>query len=156
MGHENRESLERQFVRWVYQDDTYQHMPFKPENQEPKRRPAGPVPPINRVLFALTGAGCEWRAAQRDVDSWHAQCPTHDDTRPSLQITRNADGSIYFRCWAGCSKEGILAALGLGWRDLWDAADRDYGRRDVKRPLLPVHLRRAMEQLIGADDERRS
>jgi hypothetical protein len=63
---------------------------------------------------------------------------------------------VWLKCWAGCSKEGVLAALGLEWRDLWDAAERDSGRRDVKPPLLPGHLRRAMEMLIGADDERRA
>jgi hypothetical protein len=156
MDQQETESLERQFVRWIYRDNTYEHMTFKPQNLEPRRRPTGPLPPINRVLFALTGAGCDWRPSTTDVDSWQAQCPTHEDTRPSLLVRRNGDGSVWLKCWAGCSKEGVLAALGLEWRDLWDAAERDSGRRDVKPPLLPGHLRRAMEMLIGADDERRA
>jgi hypothetical protein len=153
---DKQESLERQFVRWIYRDNTYEHMTFKPQNLEPRRRPTGPLAPINRVLFALTGAGCDWRPSISDVDSWQAHSPTHEDTRPSLLVRRNGDGSVWLKCWAGCSKEGVLAALGLEWRDLWDAAERDHGRRDVKPPLLPGHLRRAMEQLIGSDDERRA
>jgi hypothetical protein len=148
------ESIERQFVRWVYSGPEYEHMPHRPANLEPRRRPSGPLPPINRVLFALTGAGCDWRPSTADVDSWQAQCPTHEDTRPSLLVRRNGDGSVWLKCWAGCSKEGVLAALGLEWRDLWDAAERDYGRRDVKPPLLPGHLRRAMQDLLSADERR--
>jgi hypothetical protein len=55
-------------------------------------------------------------------------------------------------------KEGILAALGLEWRDLWDAAEHDPGRRHAtrQRPLLAPHLRRAMEELLRMDDERRA
>lgn len=134
-------------------------MRYRPASREPRRKPSTePLPPINRVLFALTDAGCDWRPALRDADSWQANCPTHQDTRPSLQVTRNADGSIWLKCWAGCSKEGILAALGLEWRDLWDGARFDAGRRDGLnvRPLLPAHLRRAMEDLIRTDDERRA
>jgi hypothetical protein len=152
------ESLERQFVRWAYQSDETT-LPYRPASQEPKRRPnREPLPPINRVLFALTDAGCDWKPAARDVDSWQAQCPTHTDTRPSLQVRRNPDGSLWLKCWAGCSKEGILAALGLEWRDLWDGGQFDSGRRDGLnlKPLLPPHLRRAVEDLIRLDDERRA
>lgn len=152
------ESIERQFVRWAYQSDE-NTLPYRPASQEPKRRPSTePLPPINRVLFALTSAGCDWKPAARDVDSWQSQCPTHDDHDPSLHVNRNADGSIWLKCWAGCSKEGILAALGLEWRDLWDGSQFDAGRgRGLNvKPLLPAHLRRAMEDLLKADDERRA
>ena len=157
MSSREPESTERQFVRWVYgSDETI--LPYRPASQEPRRRPnREPLPPINRVLFALTDAGCEWRPAVRDIDSWQAQCPAHEDTRPSLLVRRNADGSIWLKCWAGCPKETILAALGLEWRDLWDAADRDYGRRrPYVQPLLKPHLRRAVEDLLRRDDERRT
>jgi hypothetical protein len=104
----------------------------------------------------LNAAGCDWRCS-RDVDQWVAQCPTHDDSRPSLVVRRNHDGSVWLKCWGGCSKEGILAALGLEWRDLWEASERDFDRaKPVVRPLLAPHLRRAMVDLLRLDDERRA
>lgn len=151
------ESIERQFTRWAYGTDS--QLPYLPASRDPRPRPQRPDqdPPINRVLNALHNAGCTYRPSPQDVDSWGALCPTHDDTRPSLHVKRNHDGTIWFRCWAGCSKEGILHALGLEWRDLWAASEHDPGRRSrFVKPLLPAHLRRAMEDLLRADDLRRA
>lgn len=150
------ESTGRQFVRWVYGDDC--QLPYRPASHEPKLRRSNSDtdPPINRVLGALNAAGCSYRPSTTDVDSWQSHCPTHQDTRPSLSVRRNYDGSVWLKCWAGCSKEGILAALNLVWRDLWDASEHDPGRaKPFVKPLLPAHLRRAMEDLLKADDERK-
>lgn len=152
-GERERESDNRQFVRWAL--GGCPDMPHLPASREPKRKHQ-PDPPVNRVLNALLGAGCTYRPA-RSVDEWEAHCPTHEDSKPSLVVRRNGDGSVWIKDWAGCSKEAILDALGLEWRDLWDASENDYGRRDAlkPKPLLPAHLRRAMEDLLRLDDERR-
>jgi len=151
------ESHERQFVRYAYAEDC--QLPYRPASHEPKTPPMRDYrqPPIDRVLAALNDAGCAYRPAAADLDSWQAECPTHDDTKPSLNVRRNHDGTVWIKCWAGCSKEGILHALGLEWRDLWDASEHDAGRaKPFVKPLLPPHLRRAMEELIRLDDERRA
>ncbi len=50
---------------------------------------------------------------------WSARCPAHDDRSPSLSVRE--DGTrVLFHCHAGCAPEAVLAALGLGWRDLYD------------------------------------
>lgn len=151
------ETLGRQFTRWAY--DTDSQLPYLPASRDHRPRGGDPRqdPPINRVLNALHNAGCTYRPSPTDVDSWGAQCPTHQDTRPSLHIKRNHDGMVWIKCWAGCPKEQILAALGLEWRDLWEASERDTGRaQPFVRPLLPAHLRRAMEQMLLLDDARRA
>ena len=105
--------------------------------------------PIERVLGSLPG---EWRVT-RDPDEWVAQCPAHEDRAPSLVIRRNADGMVWLKCWAGCEKERILEALGLQWRDLWEECADDHTAFNYRyRSGLPVHLRRAMEQLLARDD----
>lgn len=155
--HREPESLTRMALRDAYGDQA--DLPYLPASREPKHRPQHGYsqPPINRVLSALLAAGCTYRASSTDVDSWQANCPTHDDGKPSLHVKRNHDGSIWLKCWSGCAKEGILHALGLEWRDLWDASEHDSGRRKVfVKPLLEPHLRRAMEDLIRMDDERRA
>lgn len=45
-------------------------------------------------------------------DGWIAPCPAHPDRRPSLSIREGDDGKLLLKCFAGCSFEAILDALG--------------------------------------------
>jgi len=44
---------------------------------------------------------------------WMACCPAHEDRRPSLKIDEGADGRVLLHCFAGCTFEEVLSALGL-------------------------------------------
>lgn len=48
-----------------------------------------------------------------------AQCPAHDDTRPSLSVSQ-IDGSALVYCHAGCETVDVLAAVSLTPADLYD------------------------------------
>jgi len=48
-----------------------------------------------------------------------AQCPGHDDSRPSLTVTRGAD-RVLVHCHGPCSKEDIAGAVGWTVPDLFD------------------------------------
>jgi predicted protein tyrosine phosphatase len=50
-------------------------------------------------------------------NSWLACCPAHDDRTPSLTLT-DRDGRILIHCFAGCSTESVLGAIGLDWDDI--------------------------------------
>jgi 5S rRNA maturation endonuclease (ribonuclease M5) len=68
--------------------------------------------PIEQVLSRLpdrkeTGAG------------FSACCPAHDDHSPSLSIKEAEDGAVLLKCFAGCSTEQVVAALGLRTADLF-------------------------------------
>ena len=144
------ESLERQFVRHVYAEDCL--LPHRPASKE---RPINlpPETPIDRVLGSLPG---DWRALP-NPDEWEAQCPAHDDHNPSLVIRRNPDGMVWIKCWAGCTKESILDALGLEWRDLWERSEQDTGAANyLSRPKheIPEHLQTAMRQLLAREERR--
>jgi len=52
--------------------------------------------------------------------SYKALCPAHDDLRPSLSITLEADDRILLHCFGGCQTEKILEQLGLGFKDLYN------------------------------------
>lgn len=52
-----------------------------------------------------------------------ARCPAHDDHDPSLSVTQGADGRILLHCFAGCSPENIVGAMGLTMRDLFPEND---------------------------------
>jgi hypothetical protein len=40
-----------------------------------------------------------------------AHCPAHDDANPSLSLTEKADGTLLWKCFAGCSQDAVREAL---------------------------------------------
>ena len=53
------------------------------------------------------------RGVKRQGDGWIALCPAHDDTKPSLSISKGRVKDYVFHCHAGCSYESIMEALGI-------------------------------------------
>ena len=49
---------------------------------------------------------------------WLACCPAHNDKSPSLAIKFTDDGKILIHCFAGCSVEEIVSAIGFTLADL--------------------------------------
>jgi hypothetical protein len=77
-----------------------------------------------RVLDRLdgvrpTGNGC-----------WIAKCPAHPDRSPSLSI-RDANDRVLLHCFAGCDPDDVLAAIGLGLKDLFE--------RPLAHHVAPIH-----------------
>jgi hypothetical protein len=62
--------------------------------------------PILPLLEALP------KARQVRPGAWAASCPAHEDHNPSLSWAVNGDGHIGVKCFAGCSAEAIVGALG--------------------------------------------
>lgn len=46
---------------------------------------------------------------------WTARCPAHSDKRPSLAIRECDDGRVLLHCFAQCSVEEVLNAIGMDW-----------------------------------------
>src|SRR5215472_4139521 len=59
------------------------------------------------------------KARNARAGRWVAQCPAHPDRSPSLSIREGDDGRLLLHCFAGCSPEEILSALGLKMRVLF-------------------------------------
>lgn len=55
-------------------------------------------------------------AGRRSGAGWVAQCPGHNDRKPSLSI-RDSNGKTLVHCWAGCAQTDVLDALRA--RGLW-------------------------------------
>ena len=65
------------------------------------------------VLLLLEGV------RPRGSDKWTARCPAHDDGTPSLAVTyRNR--RLLLKCWANCSIDSIVAAMGITLAHLFD------------------------------------
>lgn len=75
-----------------------------------------PATAVDKLVDALRDNG---RNVVVNGDRVQAQCPAHDDTSPSLSITR-IDGSALVHCHAGCETVDVLAAVGLTMADLYD------------------------------------
>jgi len=72
---------------------------------------------FTRVVDKLAANGAKVRTTGEGRAS--AQCPAHNDGTPSLSVTR-IEGSVLLHCHGGCDTDNVLAALGLGKRDLFD------------------------------------
>jgi uncharacterized protein DUF3987/Toprim domain-containing protein len=68
-------------------------------------------PPVEKLITRLR--------AKRSAKGWRARCPAHDDREPSLSIDEGADGRALVKCWAGCTLDAVLLALGLTKKDLF-------------------------------------
>jgi 5S rRNA maturation endonuclease (ribonuclease M5) len=68
-------------------------------------------------LQALAGSGKVVKPTGQD--RWIAQCPAHDDGKPSLSIARGRGQALAF-CFAGCQLADIASALQMRIDDLFD------------------------------------
>ena len=61
-----------------------------------------------------------YKARRSGRGKWMARCPVHRDRMASLEIKEGKNaGSTIVGCYAGCSKDAVLAAVGLTMRDLF-------------------------------------
>lgn len=68
------------------------------------------------------------KGVHRSGNKATALCPAHEDTTSSLSATEGRDGRILLKCFAGCTIEQIVAALGLQMSDLMGANGRKRAR----------------------------
>ena len=59
------------------------------------------------------------RNVRKVRDGSSALCPSHDDRENSLHVAESETGSILLHCFAGCTPEAIVQALGIEMRDLF-------------------------------------
>ncbi|MDX1882256.1 AAA family ATPase [Mycolicibacterium sp. 120270] len=98
---------------------------------------------FQRVVDAFRDYGCT--VTDNGHGKAQAQCPTHEDNRPSVTIGPRRKGEgVVLKCGAGCETTDVVAAVGLSMSDLFDddqlshaySAERDYiysGGRKVHR-----------------------
>jgi putative DNA primase/helicase len=72
---------------------------------------------FERVRDSLTSLGK--RTENNRSTHFTAQCPAHEDGRPSLSVDCKGDRVMLY-CFAGCHVEDVVGALGLELSDLFD------------------------------------
>src|SRR5260370_2224337 len=96
-----------------------------------------PVPfpdsPLETVLARLKGVRTSLRG-------WVAWCPAHRDREPSLSIGLGEQGHVLPNCFAGCSLDRIVEAMGLAVAELFPKAPSasDSQREQMQRNVLTL------------------
>ena len=81
---------------------------------------------------------------RKTKDGWIAACPAHADKKPSLSIGVGQEGQILLRCFAGCTPEAIVDALGLRMADLFPKSASASGPRPARQlPAVATWLRKS-------------
>jgi len=99
--------------------------------------------PLARVYAALEDADCHPRGP---VYKFAARCPVtghgkgRGDRHPSLSVREGADQRVLVYCFAGCSAEEIVRAIGLTMADLFPRGHNRGGRGGKPLPApRPEH-----------------
>lgn len=74
---------------------------------------------------------------------WQACCPAHKDKSPSLSIREMEDGRVLVHCFAGCSVNEVVDAVGLDLDCLFPPKSLTNGPRE-KRPFAAADALRAI------------
>ena len=91
-------------------------------------------------------------AVKRTGESrWIGRCPAHPDRRPSLAIREVPDGRVLIHCFAECSTEAVLSALGVEFDALFPTRLSEINHCE-RRPFNPMDVLRCLgnEALIIA------
>src|SRR2546425_8621051 len=72
-------------------------------------------PPLETVMARLKGV-------RKSLHGWVACCPAHSDREPSLSIGLGDEGQVLLNCFAGCSLDMIVEAMGITVADLFPTA----------------------------------
>ena len=75
--------------------------------------------------------------------AYTACCPAHGDKSPSLAIRELDDGRILMKCFANCSIQEIMGAIGMEIGDLFPEINKDLP--PVKRKYYATDLLRVIE-----------
>src|SRR3990172_157036 len=79
-----------------------------------------------KVLLSRLEKPKKSRAPRGCIEEWISRCPAHNDRKPSLSIGLTKEGKILLKCFAGCTPESILEAIGFKMADIqtevWEKA----------------------------------
>ena len=75
--------------------------------------------------------------------AYTACCPAHTDKSPSLAIRELDDGRILMKCFANCSIQEIMGAIGMDIGDLFPNVNKDLP--PVKRKYYASDLLKVIE-----------
>ena len=104
---------------------------------------------LDLVLDRLRSRGSRVRCV-RD-GRYRAQCPAHDDRKPSLSVSLKSD-RVLLHCFGRCRPQHILSELGLTWRDLYTVAPN---QRQSPSRIVAIYQYENLDGVCEAEKVRR-
>ena len=92
-----------------------------------------------------TSSKVHWRSSTRA----RITCPSHDDRRPSLDVSIGERG-LLLKCWAGCRLTDICSALGLEIPQLFFDFFQDRARPQPRPARRPYYRLRTWKERASA------
>ena len=83
------------------------------------------------------------RVKRTGTGRWMACCPAHDDRSASLSVRELDDGRVLVHCFAECSVEEVLGAVGLKFDALYPEKRIEHSKPE-RRPFPAVDILRAI------------
>jgi len=87
------------------------------------------------------------KKVKKNGNQWLACCPSHKDNSPSLSVTMGNKG-IILRCFAGCTTESIVSAMGLKMADLFNEQPKEIILPTVKPKIVETYI---YQDALGKD-----
>lgn len=84
------------------------------------------------------------RVRRTGKDRWMCRCPAHGDKGPSLSIRELEDGRVLVHCFASCSVDEVLSAVGMTVEDLFPDRINGHGSKGERRPFPAADVLRAI------------
>ncbi len=81
---------------------------------------------------------------RKNGNDYMACCPAHDDKSPSLTIAEKEDGRVLLHCFAGCSADEVLGAIGLELKDVMPENVGFHRRKPDRRPFNALDVLNAV------------
>ncbi|MBA2526534.1 MAG: hypothetical protein H0V18_12265 [Pyrinomonadaceae bacterium] len=79
------------------------------------------------------------KGVKKSGSGWVAQCPAHEDQRPSLSINEAPDGRVLLHCHANCSFDQICTALRIDSRSLGPDVAFRYAPKKPERRIVATY-----------------
>lgn len=77
---------------------------------------------------------------RKNGNDYVACCPAHEDKSPSLTIAEKEDGRILVHCFAGCSADEVVGAVGLELKDLMPETPLYHRKNPDRVPFNPYDV----------------
>ena len=108
--------------------------------------------PVLTASSALDNVLGHLKGVRSSLRGWRACCPAHADSEPSLSIGLGEQGQVLLKCFAGCSLERIVEAMGLSLADLFPESKKhvsgEQASADKARRPLPALLELALDKQL--------
>ena len=85
------------------------------------------------------------RVTQTGPAKWRAKCPAHDSSGLTLSIAEGDDGRALLNCFAGCTADEVVEAVGLRVSDLFtEPLATSYAPSNAPNPVILRRLAPAL------------